>query len=42
MNYLLDTNVISEPLKLRPDSSVLGWLATAVMAVTVLTMVVTW
>ena len=29
MNYLLDTNVISEPLKLRPDSSVLGWLATA-------------
>jgi len=29
LNYLLDTNVISEPLKLRPDSSVLGWLATA-------------
>ncbi len=27
MNYLLDTNVISEPLKPRPNPKVLTWLA---------------
>ena len=26
MNYLLDTNVLSEPLRPRPDSAVLDWL----------------
>jgi len=28
MNYLLDTNVISEPTKARPNVGVLNWLAT--------------
>jgi len=28
MNYLLDTNVISEPTKARPNEGVLNWLAT--------------
>ncbi len=28
MNYLLDTNVISEPTKARPNDGVLNWLAT--------------
>jgi toxin FitB len=27
MKYLLDTNVISEPMKTRPNSGVLAWLA---------------
>jgi toxin FitB len=27
MNFLLDTNVISEPMKLRPNPGVLAWLA---------------
>jgi len=27
MNYLLDTNVISEPTKVRPNRGVLSWLA---------------
>lgn len=27
MNYLLDTNVISEPMKPRPNQGVLAWLA---------------
>lgn len=27
MSYLLDTNVISEPTRPRPDAGVLGWLA---------------
>ncbi len=27
MSYLLDTNVVSEPMKPRPDSGVLAWLA---------------
>jgi predicted nucleic acid-binding protein len=27
MKYLLDTNVISEPMKVRPNAGVLGWLA---------------
>src|SRR6267142_1581201 len=26
MNFLLDTNVISEPMKLRPNAGVLAWL----------------
>jgi predicted nucleic acid-binding protein len=26
MNFLLDTNVISESTKLRPDAGVMGWL----------------
>lgn len=29
MNFLLDTNVVSEPLKPQPDSNVLGWLGAA-------------
>ena len=29
MNYLLDTNVVSEPLKPRPAPSVIRWLAAA-------------
>ena len=29
MNYLLDTNVISEPTKKRPNEVVLAWLAEA-------------
>ncbi len=29
MNFLLDTNVISEPMKVRPNSGVLAWLAEA-------------
>ena len=29
MSYLLDTNVISEPLKARPDPNVVRWLAAA-------------
>jgi toxin FitB len=29
LNYLLDTNVVSEPLKARPDSNVVRWLAAA-------------
>ena len=29
MNYLLDTNVISEPTKHRPNEGVLAWLAEA-------------
>lgn len=28
MNYLLDTNVISEPTKARPNEGVVNWLAT--------------
>jgi toxin FitB len=27
MSFLLDTNVLSEPMKERPNSRVLGWLA---------------
>ena len=27
MNFLLDTNVISEPMKQRPNGGVLAWLA---------------
>ena len=27
MNFLLDTNVISEPMKARPNAGVLAWLA---------------
>ena len=27
MNFLLDTNVISEPMKVRPNAGVLAWLA---------------
>ena len=27
MNFLLDTNVISEPMKVRPNAGVLDWLA---------------
>ncbi len=27
MKYLLDTNVISEPMKVRPNAGVLDWLA---------------
>src|SRR5260370_30620421 len=27
MNFLLDTNVISEPMKPRPNAGVLAWLA---------------
>ena len=27
MNFLLDTNVVSEPLKPQPSASVIGWLA---------------
>lgn len=27
MRYLLDTNVISEPRKLRPDATVMAWFA---------------
>ena len=27
MNYLLDTNVVSEPMKERPNRGVLSWLA---------------
>lgn len=27
MNFLLDTNVISEPMKARPNAGVLDWLA---------------
>jgi len=29
MNFLLDTNVISEPMKARPNAGVLAWLAEA-------------
>jgi predicted nucleic acid-binding protein len=29
VNYLLDTNVICEPARLRPDSNVLAWLDAA-------------
>jgi predicted nucleic acid-binding protein len=29
MNFLLDTNVISEPMKVRPNAGVLDWLAQA-------------
>ena len=29
MNYLVDTNVISEPTKARPNDGVLNWLANA-------------
>jgi toxin FitB len=29
LNYLLDTNVISEPMKARPDAKVVRWLAAA-------------
>lgn len=29
MNFLLDTNVVSEWVKLRPDSGVIAWLAEA-------------
>jgi toxin FitB len=27
MNFLLDTNVVSEPMRLRPNAGVLSWLA---------------
>jgi toxin FitB len=27
MNFLLDTNVVSEPMKVRPNAGVLSWLA---------------
>ena len=27
MNFLLDTNVVSEPMKVRPNPGVLAWLA---------------
>lgn len=27
MNFLLDTNVISEPMRARPNAGVLAWLA---------------
>jgi toxin FitB len=27
MNFLLDTNVVSEPMKARPNAGVLNWLA---------------
>jgi toxin FitB len=27
MNFLLDTNVVSEPMKARPNAGVLSWLA---------------
>jgi len=27
MNFLLDTNVISEPMKPRPNAGVLAWLS---------------
>ena len=27
MNFLLDTNVISEPMKAQPNAGVLAWLA---------------
>ena len=29
MNFLLDTNVVSEPMKARPNAGVLSWLAHA-------------
>ena len=29
MNFLLDTNVVSEPLKPRPNAGVMNWLAAA-------------
>lgn len=29
MSYLLDTNVLSEPMKERPNSGVLAWLSQA-------------
>jgi len=29
MNFLLDTNVLSEPMKQRPNSGVLSWLSQA-------------
>ena len=29
MNFLLDTNVVSEPMKPRPNPGVIGWLVSA-------------
>jgi len=29
MNFLLDTNVLSEPMKERPNSGILSWLSQA-------------